>query len=328
MMRGASGLAQRVWYGRSALSLALLPFSFLFAAVAAARRCAYRRGWLRSERLSVPVVIVGNLVAGGAGKTPLVLWLVEQLRARGWRPGILSRGYQGQNAAPSAVTPGADPAQVGDEPALLAARAGVPVWIDRRRVDAGRVLLAAHPDCNVLVCDDGLQHYALARDVEIAVEDERGHGNGRLLPAGPLREPASRRVDATVVNGGSRPGAYAMRLESAGFYRVHDGAAVPLEALRGMRLHAVAGIGNPERFFRQLAEMGLRVESHAFPDHHRYADADLRYPDCDAVLMTEKDAVKCRGFGRTDLVALRVEAVVDPALADLIETRLHGSAPA
>lgn len=328
MKRSATGMVQRVWYGRSALSLALLPFSLLFGVVAAARRVAYRRGWLRSQRLPVPVVIVGNLVAGGAGKTPLVLWLAAQLRARGWRPGILSRGYQGQNDTPVAVALGADPNVVGDEPALLAERSGVPVWIGRRRVEAGRALLRAHPDCNVLLCDDGLQHYALQREVEIAVEDERGNGNGRLLPAGPLREPATRPVDATVVNGGHRPGAYTMQLEAAGFYRVHNGEPVPLENLRALRLHAVAGIGNPERFFRQLSTMGLRAVEHPFPDHYRYESADLNFADCDAVLMTEKDAVKCRVFGRTDLVALRVEAVVDPALADLIENRLHGSAPA
>lgn len=328
MRRHAESLAQRVWYRPSPLSTALLPLSLVFGLVAGARRCAYRRGWRKAERLPVPVIVVGNLVAGGAGKTPLVLWLVEQLRVRGWRPGILSRGYQGKNERPTAVQPGADPSRVGDEPALLAERAGVPVWIGRRRAQAGRALLAAHPECNVLVCDDGLQHYALARDFEIAVEDERGHGNGRLLPAGPLREPATRRVDATVVNGGGRAGAYAMRLEPAGFYAVHDGRPVSVEELRGKRLHAVAGIGHPARFFRQLEALGLQCAPHAFPDHHRYRAADLQFADCDAVLMTEKDAVKCRGFGRTDLVALRVEAVVDPALADLIETRLHGSAPA
>ncbi|HEY9398165.1 MAG TPA: tetraacyldisaccharide 4'-kinase [Burkholderiales bacterium] len=321
--------AHRLWYRRSPLALLFLPFSLLFGIIAATRRAAYRRGLLKREHLAVPVIVVGNLVAGGAGKTPLVLWLVAQLRARGWRPGILSRGYQGQNETPRAVLSGADPVEVGDEPALLAERSGVPVWIGRRRVAAGRALLAAHPQCNVLVCDDGLQHYALVRDFEIAVEDERGMGNGRLLPAGPLREAASRRVDATVTNGTQRAGAYAMRFDVAGFYPIHDPEqSVSLGDLRAKRLHAVAGIGNPERFFRQLEALGLRFVAHAFPDHHRYRSEDLRFDDCDTVLMTEKDAVKCRAFGRTDLVALRIEAVVDPALADLIETRLHGSATA
>lgn len=329
MKQRAVAFAHRLWYRRSPLALLLVPFSLLFGAVAAARRAAYRCGLLRRERLAVPVIVVGNLVAGGAGKTPLVLWLVEQLRARDWRPGILSRGYQGQHETPRAVLPGVDPIEVGDEPALLAERSGVPVWVGRRRVAAGRALLAAHPECNVLVCDDGLQHYALARDFEIAVEDERGLGNGRLLPAGPLREAASRRVDATVTNGTQRAGAYAMRFDVAGFYPIHDPArSVSLGDLRAKRLHAVAGIGNPVRFFRQLEALGLRFVAHAFPDHHRYRSEDLRFDNCDTVLMTEKDAVKCRAFGRTDLVALRIEAVVDPALADLIETRLHGSATA
>lgn len=329
MKHHAVEFAHRLWYRHSPLALLLVPFSLLFGLVAAARRVAYRRGVLKRERLAVPVIVVGNLVAGGAGKTPLVLWLVAQLDARGWRPGILSRGYQGQNDTPRAVSPGADPAEVGDEPALLAERSGVPVWIGRHRVAAGRALLAAHPECNVLVCDDGLQHYALARDFEIAVEDERGLGNGRLLPAGPLREPASRHVDATVANGIQRAGAYAMRFDAAGFYPIHDPEqSVSLGDLRAQRLHVVAGIGNPERFFRQLEALDLRFVAHAFPDHHRYRAEDLRFDACDTVLMTEKDAVKCRAFGRTDLVALRIEAVVDPALVDLIETRLHGSATA
>lgn len=324
-MRGDAFVA-RHWYRRTLLSTLLTPVALVFAALTALRRTAYRRGVLRSQRLPVPVVIVGNLIVGGAGKTPLVLWLVEQLRMRGWRPGILSRGYQGSNRIPRQVVTGDDPAQAGDEPVLLAERSGVPVWIGRDRVAAGEALLAAHPECDVLVCDDGLQHYALARDVEIAVEDARGLGNGRLLPAGPLREPASRRVDATVTNGVARPGAWTMRTEARRLYPVHAPEQTLEEAaLHGLRLHAVAGIGNPARFFEQLERLGLRFVAHAFPDHHRYRAEDLRFDQCDAILMTEKDAVKCRAFGRADLVALRIEAVVDPALADLIETRLHGS---
>ncbi|MGH8681616.1 MAG: tetraacyldisaccharide 4'-kinase, partial [Burkholderiales bacterium] len=207
-----------------------------------------------------------------------------------------------------------------------AERSGAPVWIGRDRAAAGRALLTAHPDCNVLVCDDGLQHYRLARDFEIAVEDERGSGNGLLLPAGPLREPASRPVDAVVLNGAPpRAGAFAMRLEPAGFRRVADpGAAVAIGALRGKRLHAVAGIGNPRRFFATLEALGLAFTPHAFPDHHPFAARDLEYPDCDAVVMTEKDAVKCRRFARADLLALRVEARVDDRLADSIAARIRG----
>jgi tetraacyldisaccharide 4'-kinase len=182
----------------------------------------------------------------------------------------------------------------------------------------------------VILCDDGLQHYRLRRDFEIAVEDERGFGNGLLLPAGPLREPAGRRVDATVVNGAEpRPGAFRMRLTPAGLYRV-DAPAAPLtqSELSGKKLHAVAGIGNPERFFAGLSRMGLAFSAHPFPDHHAFQAADLDFADCDFVLMTEKDAVKCRHFGRRDLIAVRVKAEFDSALADLILERIHGRATA
>jgi tetraacyldisaccharide 4'-kinase len=322
---GAS-FPERHWYRFSWLSALLAPLSLGFGAVVGVRRFSYRAGWRRAERLPVPVVVVGNLVAGGTGKTPLVLWLVDALRARGFRPAILSRGYGGANERPCEVAIGGDAARYGDEPLLLAERSGVPVWIGRDRASAARAAIAAHPDRDLLICDDGLQHYALARDFEIAVEDERGYGNGLLLPAGPLREPPSRQVDATVVNGApARTGAFAMRLEPAGFRGVRDPQrTAAADALRGRRLHAVAGIGNPARFFATLASLGLAFTPHAFPDHHAFAPADLDFADCDAVLMTEKDAVKCRAFSRDDLYALRVEARVDERLAELVALRLHG----
>jgi len=322
---GAS-FPERHWYRFSWLSALLAPLSLGFAGAVAVRRFAYRAGWCGVERLPVPVVVVGNLVAGGTGKTPLVLWLADRLAARGYRPAIVSRGYGGANGRPCEVAAGGDPGRFGDEPLLLAERSGVPVWIGRDRASAARAALAAHPDRNVVVCDDGLQHYALARDFEIAVEDERGYGNGLLLPAGPLRESPSRQVDATVVNGApARPGTFAMRLEPAGFRGVRDPQrTAAADALRGRRLHAVAGIGNPARFFATLASLGLAFVPHAFPDHHAFTPADLDFPDCDAVLMTEKDAVKCRAFARDDLYALRVEARVDERLADLVALGLHG----
>jgi tetraacyldisaccharide 4'-kinase len=322
---GAS-FAERHWYRFSWLSALLAPFSLVFGAAAGARRLVYRAGWRRAARLPVPVVVVGNLVAGGTGKTPLVLWLAAALGARGFRPVIVSRGYRGANERSREVAPGGEPARFGDEPVLLAERSGVPVWIGRDRAAAARAALAAHPGRDVVICDDGLQHYPLARDFEIAVEDERGFGNGLLLPAGPLRESPSRQVDATVVNGAAaRAGTFAMRLEPAGFRGVRDARlAVGADELRGRRLHAVAGIGNPARFFATLESLGLAFTPHAFPDHHPFAPGDLAFPDCDAVLMTEKDAVKCRSFPRDDLYALRVEARVDEHLADLVARRLHG----
>jgi tetraacyldisaccharide 4'-kinase len=316
---------ERHWYRSSWLSTLLAPAACAFGSVVRLRRAAYRAGVFAAERLAVPVVVVGNLVVGGTGKTPLVLWLARALCERGFAPGIVIRGYGGARKTPQAVPLGGDPAQFGDEPVLLAERSGVPVWIGRDRVAAGRALLAAHPQCNVVISDDGLQHYRLARDFEIAVEDRRGFGNGLLLPAGPLREPPSRRVDAVVVTEGRRAGAYAMQLVPGDFYRLADPARpIPIEALRGKRLHAVAGIGSPARFFATLEALGLAFTPHAFTDHHAYAPRDLAFADCDAVLMTEKDAVKCRAFGRDDLYALRVEARVDGPLADLITARIHG----
>jgi tetraacyldisaccharide 4'-kinase len=239
----AAAFPERHWYRRSALSAALWPLSLAFGAGVAARRALYRAGVLAADRLPVPVVVVGNRVVGGAGKTPLALWIAQALARRGRRPGIVSRGYGGAEAGPAEVPPGGDWRRYGDEPILLAEARVAPVWIGRRRAAAARAMLAAHPDCDVVLSDDGLQHYALARDVEIAVVDARGDGNGFLLPAGPLREPASRRVDAIVGHGA--PGDYAMCLEPAGFVRVADVAAVAVETLRGRRLHAARVSGPP-----------------------------------------------------------------------------------
>lgn len=324
-------LAARHWYRLSPVSILLTPLSLVFRALVWLRRASYRFGLLASMRLPVPVIVVGNLTVGGTGKTPLVLWLAAELRRRGRRPGVLCRGYGGHHVgAPRAVTSGDDPAVTGDEALLLAERARCPVWIGVDRGRAGHALLSAHPECDVIICDDGLQHYRLRRDFEVAVEDERGLGNRLLLPAGPLREPASRRVDATVINGGQpRLGTYSMRLRASGIYRVcQPEERVALSDLPGKRLHAVAAIGNPQRFFAELDRMGLAVVAHAFPDHYAYRPEDLEFANCDLVLMTEKDAVKCRKFGRRDLVAVRVDAEPDPALAELIWSRIDGRAPA
>lgn len=322
--------AERHWYRLSAVSIVLYPASLVFRLLVALRRLLYRRGVLRSVRLPVPVIVVGNLTVGGTGKTPLVLALARALHGKGLHPAILCRGYRGTHAGPRRVSAGDDPLQVGDEPLLLAERSGCPVWIGADRASAGRALLAAHGERDVIVCDDGLQHYRLRRDFEIAVEDERGFGNGLMLPAGPLREPASRGVDATVVNGAAgKPGAFRMRLEPAGFYRIGENAeGVLIGELQGRRLHAVAGTGNPHRFFTELARLGLRFTPHPFPDHHPFRPSDLEFAACDLILMTEKDAVKCRRFGRRDLIAVRVDTEPDPALMDLILRRIHGRPPA
>lgn len=333
---------------RGVLAVALLPLSWLFRAVAAARRQLYRWGVLRTERVGVPVVIVGNIGVGGSGKTPLVLWLAARLRERGFAPGIVSRGYGGSAQVPRAVAADDAAGVVGDEPLLLARRSGCPVWIGRQRVAAARALLGAHPECDVLIADDGLQHYALARDFEIVVMDERGLGNGWFVPAGPLREGPWRlqSVDALVVNGDSAPAAalgmapgrrFSMQLRGERFQRLDEPLdACAAEDLRGRRLHAVAGIGHPQRFFDHLTRLGLHFVAHPFPDHHRFVARDLSFSGGEALLMTEKDGVKCAGLAPPETWVLRVDAQVaaDPAaqgqpdLVDLVVEKIDGRAPA
>ena len=328
------------WLRPTPLSAALLPVSWLFAAASAARRSLFRLRVLPVIRLPVPVIVVGNVLVGGTGKTPLVLALLERLREAGYRPGVLIRGYGGTSQSPVDVRADDDPYAVGDEAVLIAARSGCPVCSGRDRGAAGRKLLQMHPQCNVLVSDDGLQHYRLARDFEIAVEDSRGHGNGRMLPAGPLREPGGRRVDALVVNGEPHPARRAeieriahrfrLRLEPEGFYALDDPQTlVDARELAGKRLHALAGIGDPRRFFVLLREMGLEAVEHSFPDHHRFSAGELDFSGCDALVMTEKDAVKCarlaRENSRCGWYALRVRAWLDPSFFELILKRLAGA---
>jgi tetraacyldisaccharide 4'-kinase len=317
---------ERLWYGRSALRWLLAPFSALFWLVSTLRRVAYRSGLLRSVRLPAPVVVVGNLSAGGTGKTPLVIWLAAHLQRRGLRPGILSRGYGGRSPAyPRLVTPDADPAAVGDEPLLLSRRAGCPVVVDPDRARAGRWLLE-HEGCDVLIGDDGLQHYRLARDLEIAVIDGRRRlGNGWVLPAGPLRETASRlrSVDLVVINGEARPGELGMRMAPSDLVSVVDrGVRRPLATIAGRSVHAIAAIGNPERFFALLRGHGAIVKARAFPDHHPYTVQDVEPPGDDPVIMTEKDAVKCERFAGARHWMLPVEAVPDPLFAERLDRRL------
>lgn len=326
------------WYapGLTPLTAALLPLSLLFRAACALRRWGYRAGLLRSAGLPVPVVVVGSLVVGGVGKTPLVRALAAALAQRGRRPGIVSRGYGGRNGAPRAVAPGDSPDLVGDEPLLLAAD-GAPVWVGRDRVAAARALLAAHPDCDVILADDGLQHYALRRTFEIAViDDSRGLGNGQLLPAGPLREPPSRlaQVDAVVrLAEGDKPAAgdddegrqTAMTHEPLPWRNlVEPGAVADPRRWRGGVVHAVAGIGNPQRFFDLLRRLGLDPVCHAFADHHRYTRAELAFPGATAIVMTEKDAVKCIALADGRCWCLPIRARIEPALVARLERTLRG----
>jgi tetraacyldisaccharide 4'-kinase len=289
----------RIWYERAVPPWWLLPPSLLYAAVSGSRRYLYSKHLLRSTRLSCPVVVVGNLSVGGTGKTPLVCWLVARLGERGYRPGVVTRGYGGSSTDVRGVEPNDDPVVVGDEPILLARRTGVPVAVGRNRPAAAQLLLGA--GCDVIVSDDGLQHYALSRDCEVVVIDgDRRFGNGWLLPAGPLRESPSRLrgANAIVVNGGRAllEGALSMRLEAKSAVALFDGRVMPLQAFAGRAVHAVAGIGNPERFFNMLRAHGIVVSGHPLTDHARIGAEEVVFADGKPVLMTEKDAVKCKNL--------------------------------
>ncbi|EKU80949.1 tetraacyldisaccharide 4'-kinase [Massilia timonae] len=327
----------RAWLRRGPLALLLLPLALLFRLLAGLRRLLFRTGLKRAERLPVPVIVVGNIFIGGTGKTPLTIWLAESLRAAGLNPGVISRGHGGQEGAALEVAPQSDPRAVGDEPLLIAARAGCPVVVGRRRVEAGRALLAAHPGVDVLIADDGLQHYALARDVEIVLFDGRGVGNGWLLPAGPLREPPSRRRDFTVVNApeitpglaravGGQP--WRMRLAGDHAEPLQGGGQVPLAQFSEQRIVAAAGIGNPGRFFAMLRAAGLAVGELPLPDHHDFMDDPFAGVDADVILITEKDAVKCRQIDHLKndprLWVVPVTAQLDPALAEQIVEKCRG----
>ncbi len=318
---------QHYWYRVSPLHLLLYPLSLLFGAVTALRRLLYRTGMLASVKLPVPVVVVGNISVGGTGKTPLTLWLAQQLLAAGWHPCIISRGYRnhakGGGITAREVAIGDNAGEVGDEPLLMAQRQLCPVWIGRDRAAAARAALKAHPECDIILSDDGLQHYRLQRDAEIVVVDgARRFGNGWLLPAGPLREPVSRlhEADALVINGGTPTAPdFGMQLQGTRFFNLlSPERTCAASDFSGQRVHAVAGIGHPRRFFSHLAALGLDGTTHPFPDHHHYRPADLAFGDADAILMTEKDAVKCAAFATEKYWVLRVDAQLDPELAQLI----------
>ena len=305
----------KFWYRRGLLPWLLWPVSIVFGIAVALRRILYFLRVLKSVHPGIPVVVVGNLTVGGSGKTPLVIWIAEFLKSKGWSPGIVSRGYGARITEPRAATLAAEAAEVGDEPILLSRRSGCPVWVGADRVQVAARLRAAHEDVNVLLLDDGLQHYAMRRDVEIAVVDARGLGNGFLLPAGPLREPRSRlrSVDAVVSHASSTRG-YAMRLEGDVLHRMTDARErQSLKAFAGQRVHAVAGIGDPNRFFLHLGKAGLKVVPHPFPDHHPFTPRDLEFGDDAPVLLTEKDAVKLRSVARPGWWVLPVSAQLDPA---------------
>lgn len=335
---------QRVWYeDRSQwFSLLVLPLSWLFGAVAAVRRAAYRRGWARSFRVARPVIVVGNITVGGTGKTPMTIWLAERLQSRGVRIGIVLRGYGGTSTQwPRDVTNETSAEEVGDEAVLLARRTGALVVAGPDRVAAAN--RAIERGAQVIVCDDGLQHYRLARNLEIAVIDERrGLGNGRLLPSGPLREPPSRLngVGLKVLTRRTQPATTSRPIPNAIVTTPVLGDAVSLgtgerrslQSFVGSRVHAIAGIGNPQAFFDGLTAVGLKVDAHPLPDHVRLTEAHISFPDGAPVLMTEKDAVKCRPGADTSRLAncwaVRLDVAIGEADAQAIDRLLDRTLPA
>jgi len=319
-----------VWYGRSRLRWALLPLAWIYRLVTAARRSLYHVGVFRSQSVGVPVIVIGNITVGGTGKTPVTIWLSQALRQRGWQPGIVSRGYRGNTGSrPVEANRESDPQVVGDEALLMARKSGCPVVVHPDRVAAARKLVGTGVD--VVLADDGLQHYRLARDYEIAVVDgTRGLGNGCLLPAGPLREPAGRlkSVDCVLVQRESAADPAAalpldretleFRLEPGRVERVDGSASRTLDDFSGSTAHAVAGIGHPERFFRMLEHRGIRVKRHPLADHAPIVQSTIDFDDDDPVFMTEKDAVKCRSLDTSDCWYVDVDIAFAGGGADVL----------
>jgi tetraacyldisaccharide 4'-kinase len=344
----------RLWQGRSWAAYMLLPLSGLYGLLLLIRRALYAFGLFQQTRLPVPVIVVGNIFVGGTGKTPLVIWLVEQLRARGWHPGVISRGYGAQHDQVTEVNVDSDYQVAGDEPLLIMQRTGVPVVVGRRRVAAGQQLLRTHPEVDIVISDDGLQHYALARTLEIQICDSRGHGNGWLLPAGPLREPASRRSDFYVVNAAAapfnaisnvptnaHPNAASLQLPTADIHRMtlqaefaeclnQPSQRQPLSTISsGKRIVAAAGIGHPQRFFDMLSKHGIELaDTLALPDHFDYRHNPFATVSADMILITEKDAVKCARINTlandARLWVVPVTATIAEPLIDNIVETLRG----
>lgn len=314
----------RHWYRSSYtwLTFLLAPFSWLFHLVIIIRRALYHLGIKKTYHFPVPVVVVGNITVGGTGKTPFVVWLAACLKAQGWRPGIVSRGAGGKEShTPRFVDGSSDPGQVGDEAVLLARRTLCTLVVCADRVAAVNALLA-RADCNIVISDDGLQHYRLGRDVEIIIVDgDRGFGNRCLLPAGPLRESVSRlkKADFIIAQGQSMPGMYGMQLRGNEFVSVSNPAEKkPIESFKNLKVHGVAAIGNPERFFASLRQLGMEVVPHRFPDHYLYEASDIDFGDELPVIMTEKDAVKCSRFSDQRHWCLPVDAVLSGACEEAI----------
>ncbi len=318
---------ESVWYQRQLFSYLLWPFSWIYRAVFTVRRWLYGCGIRKTVRFPAPVIVVGNISVGGTGKTPLVMSLADKLKQTGWRPGIVSRGYGGSaTRLPQRVTPDSDPRLVGDEAVLLARKTGCPMVVCRDRAAAAATLLN-HYDCNIILSDDGLQHLALGRTIEIAVLDgERRLGNGFCLPAGPLRESARRlkSVDFIVNNGFDHAGEWRMDLRPEKIYQLTDPSRrLSADELNGLTIHAVAGIGHPQRFFKALLQAGFYVIPHAFPDHYLFQKSDFDFNDHAPIIMTEKDAIKCLPFADDRYWCLAVCAELSASFFTQLQLKLR-----
>ena len=341
-----TSLVDRLWYGKGRPLLLLTPLSWLYQTVAEARR--RKAVEAHAQKLSVPVVVVGNITAGGTGKSPLTAWLVGVIQAAGWRPVVLSRGYGGKSSDyPLLVTEDTLPSLAGDEPVMLAQATGVPVVVDpdRRR---GAAYALDNALGNVLISDDGLQHYRLPRDIELSVFDgSRGVGNGALIPVGPLREPVNRldTVDFVIVNGATtaddegrvppealsgikHPQMYAMDLQPTRLVNLKTGETRSPESLHGQKIRSIAGIGNPTRFFDTLKALGAKQIAVPFPDHHRFRPEDLGTESGHLLVMTAKDGVKCRSFAPDNAWVLYVEAKLPRAFSESVLEKLRASSEA
>lgn len=320
---------ERYWWDHNGVAFLLRPISWLFCLLVWIRRRAYQSGLLSSTKLPLPVIVVGNITVGGSGKTPLVIWLARHLQQQGFKPGIISRGYGGSASSwPQQARAGSDPAVVGDEAVLIASSVDCPVCVGPDRVKAG-MEIAKNSDCDIIISDDGMQHYAMQRDIEIAVVDGvRGIGNGFCLPAGPLRERPQRlsEVDMVVVNGIAGRHKFSMRLRQNFVVNMLDSSKVLKLAdfIDGGPVHALAGIGHPERFFTQLERAGLKLIRHVFPDHHRFLPEEIMLDGDAPVLMTEKDAVKCMRFAQSRHWCVLVSAEFDDAFVHRLDTLIKG----
>ncbi|HEX7683351.1 MAG TPA: tetraacyldisaccharide 4'-kinase [Trinickia sp.] len=331
----AEAYVTREWQRRGAMAWAMTPLACLFGAIAAIRRASFALGWRERVSVGVPVIVVGNVTVGGTGKTPTVIALVQALRAAGFTPGVVSRGYGARGGEPRPVTSASSPEAVGDEPVLIARRTSVPVWVSPDRVACAKALRAAHDDVDVIVSDDGLQHYRLARNVELVVFDQRLAGNGFLLPAGPLREPLSRSRDATLINNPFDralppwPDTYALTLTPGDAWHLSDPSLRrPLAQFAGARVLAAAGIGAPERFFATLRAAGVSPTTRPLPDHYAFRDNPFIDEPVDAILVTEKDAVKLSAWRDARIWVVPVEATLPARLIALVVEKLRGRSPA